>query len=200
MVHPQSSPPKIFPFMIIPAVFYINTVDNFNPPAPTWFKDIVNEDLIFTMGNLIVQTAYSSIGNYNYMLSEVQSKIFETSCNEAECVYSWMISDIDMDKKEGNESIYDELLNNYFNHDMANIARWLEMHFNQLLFNMLAPLLDIIFMTMEQGYMVHVGDLAIHGKSACLMMQLEDISYGQSTITNTYMGANAGLSPGDYPY
>jgi hypothetical protein len=83
---------------------------------------------------------------------------------------------------------------------MANIARWLEMHFNQLLFNMLAPLLDIIFMTMDQGYMVHVGDLAIHGKSACLMMQLEDISYGQSTITNTYMGANAGLSPGDYPY
>ena len=131
MVHPPSSPPKIFPFMEIPAVFYINTVDTFNPPAPTWFKDIMDEDLIFTMGNLIVQTAYSNIGNYNYMLSEVQSKIFETSCHEAECVYSWMTCDIDVDKKEGNESIYDELLNNYFNHDMVNIARWLEMHFNQ---------------------------------------------------------------------
>ena len=86
MVHLPSSPPKILPFMKIPAVFYINTVDTFNPPAPTWFKDIMDEDLIFTMGNLIVQTAYSNIGNYNYMLSEVQSKIFETSCYEAECV------------------------------------------------------------------------------------------------------------------
>lgn len=200
MARPQSYPPKILPFMKIPAVFYINTVDNFNPPAPTWFKDMLDEDLIFTMGNLIVQTAYSNIGNYNYLLSEVQSKIFETSCYEAECVYSWMTSDIDMDKMEGNKSIYDELLKNYFNDDMAIIGRWLEMHFNQLLFNMLAPILDIIFMTMEQGYMVHVGELAIYGNSACLLMEIEDISYDTSTTANTYMGTNTVLSPSEYPY
>ena len=200
MVYPPSSPPKILPFMKIPAVFYRNTVDNFNPPAPMWFKDILEEDLICTMGNLIVQTTYSNIGNYNYMLSEIQSKLFETSCNEAECVYSWMTCDIDTDKKEGNESIYEEVLNNYFNHDMAIIGRWIEMLFHQLLFNMLAPILDVIFITMEQGYMVHAGDITISGNSAYLIMELEDVSYGKSTITNTHMGANAMLSPDNYPY
>lgn len=200
MVYPPSSPPKILPFMKIPAVFYKNTVDNFNPPAPAWFKDILEEDLICTMGNLIVQTAYSNIGNYNYMLSELQTKLFETSCSEAECVYSWMTSDIDIDKREGNESIYDEVLNNYFNHDMAIIGRWIEMLFHQLLFNMLAPILDVIFITMEQGYMVYAGDITISGNSAYLIMELEDVSYGESTITNTHMGANAELSPDNYPH
>lgn len=200
MVYLPSSPPKIFPFMKIPAVFYKNTVDNFNPPAPEWFKDILEEDLICTMGNLIVQTAYSNIGNYNYMLSELQAILFETSCSEAECVYSWMTSDIDIDKREGNESIYDEVLNNYFKHDMAIIGRWIEMLLHQLLFNMLAPILDVICITMQQGFMVYAGDLALYGNSACLMMELEDISYGESTITNTHMGTNAGLSPDNYPY
>ena len=97
-------------------------------------------------------------------------------------------------------SIYDEVLNNYFKHDMAIIGRWIEMLLHQLLFNMLAPILDVICITMQQGFMVYAGDIKVCGNTAYLIMELEDISYGKSTITNTHMGANAGLSPDNYPY
>lgn len=197
--HPYN-PPRVFPFMVLHAMFYKNVVDHSKPPAPLWFKDMVEEDFIYTIAQLIINTAYTNIGNYNYMLNTINAELYNASCQEAECMYIWMSADVQEDKLNNTDSLYATVLFGYFNDDMARMTRWIDMIFKQLLINMLGPILDIIYLTMDQGYIVSVREVTRLGNSATVLFNLEDISYAEPTDASTYLDTASPLSGTPLPF